>query len=201
MAVNNFIRFAESIIVKEDKRVVSVTIKPLIADCTGAIYYTDLQLQEGDKLTGYTPHTTTMLKNSQNPVRFHNGVVRSGDTVIIFNLSGIDPGAAHVDLGGTSSGLDCYIYPIQSMAAGSISLSQGAGSHGAAFPTAVNAGDELALKASTRQCLRNGNPTPKHGFYQYTAAYDSKHQVKLEDRKSARVYFEYKEMLEGEPRP
>ena len=39
------------------------------------------------------------------------------------------------------------------------------------------------------------------GFYQYTAAHDSKHQVKLEDRKSARVFFEYKEMMEGEPRP
>lgn len=201
MIINNFIRFAEPIKVKENKRVVSVTVKPLIADCTGAIYFTDLQIQEGDKLTGYTPHTTTMLRNSANPIRFHNGVVRSGDAVIIFNLSGISDGATHVDNGGTSSGLDCYIYPIQSMAAGSISLSQGAGSHSAIFPTAVNAGDELALKASTRQCLRNGSPTAKHGFYQYTAAYDSKHQVKLEDRKSARVYFEYREMLKGEERP
>jgi hypothetical protein len=48
--------------------------------------------------------------------------------------------------------------------------------------------------------LRNGNLTPKHGFYQYSAAYDSKHQVKLEDRKSARVYFEYTQMLETEVR-
>jgi len=200
MKVYNFIRFAEAIKPKSDKRVVSVTIRPLLADCTGSIYFTDLQLQEGDKLTGYTQHTTVMLRNPQNSVRFHNGVVRSGDTVIIFNLSGISEGATHIDLGGTSSGLDCYIYPIQSMAAGSVSLSQGEGSHEAVFPTVVNAGDELALKASTRQCLHNGIPTPKHGFYQYTAAQDSKHQVKLEDRKSARVYFEYREMLEGEPR-
>jgi len=55
MVTNNFIRFAEVIKLKEEKRIVNVTLRPLIADCTGEIYYTDLQLQEGDKLTGYTP--------------------------------------------------------------------------------------------------------------------------------------------------
>jgi hypothetical protein len=135
MKINNFIRFAEAIKVKEEKRVVSVTIRSLITNCTGAIYFTDLQLQEGDKLTGYTPHTSTMLHSSGNPPCFHNGVVRTAETVIVFNL------------GETSAGLDCYIYPIQSMAAGSIALSQGAGSHKAAFVSAANAGDEFALKA------------------------------------------------------
>ena len=188
MAIN-FIRFTETMKVKEEKRVVSVTVRPLIADCTGVICFTDLQLQEGDRLTGYSPHTTTMLRKSANTARYHNGIVRSGETIIIFNL------------GETSSGLDCYIYPIQAMAAESISLSQGAGSHHAQFISAANAGDEFSLKASTRQSLRNDSPTAKHGFYQYTAASDSKHQVKLEDRKSARVYFEYIEMLKGESCP
>lgn len=87
------------------------------------------------------------------------------------------------------------------MEAGSISLSQGAGSHKATFLAPANADDEFALLASKRQCLKNGAPTPKNGFFQYTAAYDSKHQVKLEDRKSARVYFEYHEMLKGDERP
>ena len=189
MIINNFIRFSESVKVKSDKRVVSITVCPLIDDCTGTIYFTDLQIQEGDKLTGYTPHSTTMLRESGNPVRYHNGVVRSAETVIIFNL------------GETSAGLDCYIYPLQSMEAGSVSLSQGGGSHLCRFTAAASAGDVLALKASARQCLKNGGSTPKHGFYQYTAASDSKHQVTLEDKKSARVYFEYKEMMEGEPRP
>jgi len=199
MAIN-FIRFTETVQVKENKRIVSLTIRPLIADCTGAIYFTDLQIQEGGLLTGYTPHTTTMLRNTPKPVHYHNGVVRSGDTIIIFNISGIGSGTNYSGIGGTSSGLDCYIYPIQDMEAGSISLSQGEGSHKATFLAEVEAGDEFALKASTRQCLRNGSPTPKEGFYQYTAAHDSKHQVKLEERKSARVYFEYKEMLVGEER-
>ena len=86
MVINNFIRFAEILKLKEEKRVVSMTIRPLITDCTGEIYYTDLQIQEGDKLTGYSPHTSTMLRNSPNPPRYHNGVVRTGDTIIIFNL-------------------------------------------------------------------------------------------------------------------
>jgi hypothetical protein len=186
MKINNFIRFSEAVKLKEAKRVVSVTVKPLIADCTGSVYFTDMQLQEGDKLTGYTSNTNTMLRKSSSPSRFHNGIVRTAETVIIFNL------------GKTSSGLDCYIYPLQPMSAGSICVSQGAGSHGAVFTSEANAGDEFALKASSRECLRNGSPTGKRGFYQYTSACDSKHQVKLEDRKSARLYFEYREMLEGE---
>ncbi|MDS1005612.1 hypothetical protein FDF18_03180 [Clostridium sporogenes] len=189
MQESNFIRFVEVIKVKSKKRVVSITVRPLITKSTGSIYFTDLQLQEGDKLTGYTPHTEAFLKHSPNPARFHNGVVRSGDTIIIFNL------------GETSSGLDCYIYPLQTMEAGSIQLSQGMGSHKVKFDSEAYPGDEFALKASTRECLRNGYPTPKHGFYQYTAATDSKHHVKLQDRKSARVYFEYKEMLKGDLRP
>ncbi|MGI6121369.1 MAG: hypothetical protein ACOYH0_03610 [Saccharofermentanales bacterium] len=187
--VANFIRFTETLKTKEEMRVVSITVRPVIADCTGTIWFTDLQAQEGDRLTGYTPHTSTMLRSSPNPPRYHNGVVRTGDTLIIFNL------------GETSSGLDCYIYPIQDMEAGSVALSQGAGSHKMCFLAAANAGDELALLSSTRECLKNGSPTPKQGFFQYSAAHDSKHQVQLQERKSARVYFEYREMLKGQDRP
>jgi hypothetical protein len=186
--INNFIRFSESIKTREDMRVVSVTIRPLISDCTGDIYFIDLQLQEGSRLTGYTPHTTTMLKNVENPPKYFNAVVRSGDTLVLHTS------------GGTTTGLDCYIYPNQAMKAGSIKLSQGAGSHEAVFLSSANAGDEFALLASRRRCLKNGNVTPKNGFYQYTAVHDDKHQVQLEKGKSARVYFEFKEMMEGDPR-
>jgi hypothetical protein len=185
MVVNNFIRFAEALKLKNDKRVVSVAITPTITDCTGTIYFTDIQFQEGDKLTGYEQHTTTMLVNSGNPPRYQNGVARGGETLVLFNT------------GGTSAGLDMYVYPKQSMVAGSIEVSQGAGSHKARFTAAASAGDEFALKATTRECLRNGSPTGKRGFFQYTAAYDSKHQVKVEAKKSARVYMEYTEMNES----
>ena len=189
MVINNFIRFAEVIKLKSDKRIVSVSVRPLIADCMGEIYYTDIQIQDGDKLTGYTPHSTTMLRNSGNAPRYQNGVVRGSATFCLFNT------------GETSAGLDVYLYPKQPMAAGSVEVSQGMGSHKCRFLSAVGAGDTLALKATTRECLRNGTPTQKDGFYQYTAAYDSNHLVTLEKGKSARVYYEYTEMMEGEPRP
>lgn len=93
--------------------------------------------------------------------------------------------------------MDCYLYPVQDMAAGSISVALGAGAHKAAFPAAVSAGDELALLASSRKCLLNGSPTEKRGFFQYTAAGDSKHPVTVEEHKSARLLFEFQEMQEG----
>ena len=185
-----FSRFAETIRLKSNNHVAGVTVTLKLSDCTGTIYFTDLQLQDGDQLTGYTVHTSKMLtKMKENgqpvPPRHYNGVVRTAETVILFNL------------GKTSAGLDCYIYPIQYMAAGSIEISQGMGAHKVRFLDSVNAGDELALKASTRQCIKNGSPTRKDGFYQYSAAWDSKYTVKLEERKSARVLFEFQEMQEG----
>lgn len=187
--VDNFIRFAEPITLREEKRVVRVTVRPLIRDCSGTIFFTDLQLQEGNKLSGYSPHTTTMLKKGGTPAKYFNGIIRGDDTVVIHTS------------GETSMGLDCYIYPVQAMDAGSIELACGAGSHKAQFLAAASPGDEFALIASQRQSLRNGSPTPKAGFYQYTAVHDSKHKIKLEPGKSARVYIEFREMKEGEPRP
>ena len=124
MAEIAFVRLAEVINRKQDMRVVSVTVKPTIADCSGTIYFTDLMLQEGPALTGYTPHTEPFLKKLRvdsevkAPVWF-NGVVRGEETVILFNL------------GETSAGLDVHIYPKSDMDGGSIELAQGQVHHGA----------------------------------------------------------------------
>ena len=174
MAEIAFIRLAEVINRKQDMRVVSVTVKPTIADCSGTIYFTDLMLQEGPALTGYTPHTEPFLKKLRvdgevkAPVWF-NGVVRGEETVILFNL------------GETSAGLDV----------------QGVGGQKVSFPNAVPAEADLALLASTRQCTKNGSPEKKEGFYQYSAAWDSKHKVTLPEGKTARVLFEMQEMQDG----
>lgn len=196
MTIDNFIRFSEVIKLRTDSRVASVTITPTITDCTGSVYFTDLQFQEGDKLTGYAQNTATMLGGA-NVTRWHNGVVRSGTTVIVFNTP---YSGSVVDLTAppaTSAGLDVTISPKQAMAAGAIEVSQGEGSHKCAFTAAANADDEFALKASTRECLKNGSATGKRGFFQYSAAYDSKHVVKLESKKSANVLFEYTTMIES----
>lgn len=185
-----FTRFAETLTCKEDARVVSVTVKPLVSDCTGRIWFTDLMMQEGDRLTGYVIHTETLMEKFREngeivPPRFYNGLVRSSGTVVVFNL------------GQTSAGLDIKVYPAQAMAAGSIELSLGSGAHKAKFLSAANAGDEFALLASHRACLRNGVTTRKYGFFQYSAAGDSKHPVKVEQGKSARLYIEFQEMQDG----
>lgn len=185
-----FTRFAETLTCKEDARVVSVTVKPLVSDCTGRIWFTDLMAQEGDRLTGYVIHTETLMKKYREngaivSPRFYNGLVRSSGTVVVFNL------------GQTSAGLDIKVYPVQAMAAGSIELTLGAGAHKAKFLSAANAGDEFALLASDRACLRNGAPTGKDGFFQYSTAGDSKHPVTVEKGKSARLYIEFQEMQDG----
>lgn len=54
-----------------------------------------------------------------------------------------------------------------------------------------------ARLASVRECTRNGITEPKEGFYQYSAAWDSKHRVNLETGKSARVLFELQQMTDG----
>ena len=98
----SFTRFAETIHGKEEKRVVSIPVELLLEDCTGTVYFTDIQAQEGDRLTGYTINTETMLQrfrqnNNIVPVRFYNGVVRTSETIILFNL------------GKASAGLDYHI--------------------------------------------------------------------------------------------
>lgn len=78
-----FIRLAEVVNKKQDKRVVSVSVIPTITDCSGSIWFTDLQLQEGSALTGYAPHMEICLKESENAPVWFNGVVRSEETVIL----------------------------------------------------------------------------------------------------------------------
>jgi len=185
-----FTRFTETITKKQDKRVVGITVKPTLIDCTGTVWFTDLMLQEGDKVTGFVINTETLLGKYDGDdaiagKRFYNGIVRSAATCIIFNL------------GSTAAGLDYKINPIQAMAAGSISLALGEGAHKATFKAASAAGDEFDLFASTRECLKNSTLTDKEGFFQYSAAGDSKHPITVEDKKSARIYVEFQEMQDG----
>lgn len=186
-----FVRLAEVINKKQNMRVVSVTVIPTITDCSGTIWITDLQLQEGAVLSGYAPHTETMLEKytedgaEKAPVWF-NGVVRSKETVILFNL------------GETSAPLDIHIYPKADMAAGTVKLSQGAGGQQVSFPDAMSAEDDVALLADSRVCTRNGAAFRKDGFFQYSAAWDSKHNVEVESGKTARLLFSLQEMQNGE---
>ena len=191
MGRSSFVRLAEVINKHQEKRVVSVTVKPTLTDCSGTLWITDLMLQEGMPVTGYTPQTkdgylAKWSGDSENEsFEWYNGIVRSEATVIMFNL------------GSTSAGLDIHLYPKSNLAAGSASFCQGVGGQRVSFPNALKAEDDLALLASTRECTKNGVPEKKEGFYQYSAAWDSHHNVKLEDGKSARVLFEIQQMQDG----
>ena len=188
MGRSSFVRLAEVINKHQEKRVVSVTVKPTLTDCSGTLWITDLMLQEGMPVTGYTPKTKDgyLAKwsgdDENESFAWYNGIVRSEATVILFNL------------GETSAGLDIHLYPKSNLAAGSVSLCQGVGGQRVSFPGVLKAEDDLALLASTRECTKNGVPEKKEGFYQYSAAWDSHHNVKLEDGKSARVLFEIQQM-------
>lgn len=181
----DFERFVEVVSKKEDKRVVNVTVRPFAADCEGNVWFTDLMLQEGDMLSGYTVSTDVCLKESENNPVWFNGVVRSEETIILLNL------------GGTSAGLDIHLYPKQRMDGGSVTLAQGVGGQKATFPFACNAGDDVALLASLRQCTRNGGKEKKYGFFQYSAAWDSKHIVSLPQGKSAQLLYSMQEIDDG----
>ncbi|MFA6728695.1 MAG: hypothetical protein WCS17_10845, partial [Prevotella sp.] len=141
-------------------------------------------------LNGYAPHTESSLQQLREngsikaPVWF-NGVVRSEETVILFNV------------GETSTGVDIHICPKATMAAGTVKLCQGVAAQKVSFPGAIAKDTDLALLASTRECTKDGVSEPKEGFYQYSAAWDSKHKVTLETGKSARVLFSMQEMQEG----
>ena len=183
--MKKFYRLSETINKKEDKRVVSVTIKPLLTDMSGTVWITDLMLQEGDRVTGFHPHTETMLQKEREgetikePV-WYNGIVRGQETLILFNL------------GKTSTGLDLKLYPKSDMEG--ITISQAAGGQRAYFPDALQKDDELSFSASERSTTKNGQPFQKEGFYSYSAAWDSKHNVELPQGKSARVLFTLQEM-------
>lgn len=142
-------------------------------------------LQEEPALTGYTPHTKKCLAESENDPVWFNGIVCSEETVILLNL------------GGTSAGLDIHVYPKQALAAGEMQLAQSVGGQRASFPFAVATDDDVAILASTQECTHNGNPAVKEGFYQYSAAWDSKHRVTLPLEKTARLLFSMQEMDDG----
>lgn len=182
-----FKRFTEALERKGTARVVSVTVKAVVYNCSGRFWFTDMMLQEGGCLTGYAVHTSEsaakLEKDGQTAVpRHYNGIVRNNATIIYPNT------------GTESTGLDVYLYPQQDI--GELSIAHQHGAHKAVFP-AVHGGDTLALLASSHQCLKNGNDTLKQGWFQYSTPGDNRHEVVLGDGKRANILVELQEMQEG----
>lgn len=181
-----FIRLAETVNKKKSGRVAGITVKIVVSNCEGKIWFTDIMLQEGKVLTGYSPKTETFLKKSANGEVWFNGVIRSENTIILPNL------------GGTSAGLDIHISPKTTIESGTLALAQGVGGQKVKFPNQIKKDDELALLSSTRNCTKNGTAEPKEGFYQYTAAWDSKHIVSIPNGKCVQALFSFTETDGGD---
>ncbi|MCL1801707.1 MAG: hypothetical protein FWG25_10165 [Promicromonosporaceae bacterium] len=58
--VGNWIRLAETIKPKRAARVVGITVRPVVADCEGAVWFTDLHCQDGESVSGYAVSTAEM---------------------------------------------------------------------------------------------------------------------------------------------
>lgn len=85
-----FIRFAGTINTHEEKKVAKATVNVILEDCTGTFYITDIMFQKGKWLTGYVVNNLELLQKNRvdgeiTPVRFFNGIVRSGVTAVITN--------------------------------------------------------------------------------------------------------------------
>ena len=175
-----FIRFAGTINTHEEKKVAKATVNVILEDCTGTFYITDIMFQEGKWLSGYVVNNLELLqKNRVNgeitPVRFFNGIVRSGVTAVI----------------------TYHIIPKDTMAAGDMSVAHNYGSHKLTLQSIFLEDDVVEINADARVATRNGSRIKADGFYSYSAAGDSKHQIKVKDRKSALVRMSFQEMAYG----
>jgi hypothetical protein len=178
-----FIRFSEALKLREkEKRVASATLTVTASDATGTVLVTDVMLQKGSYVSGYTPDTAEFTTPSQASHHF-NGVFRGRAAFVV-------PGS-----GSFPTALDITVQPKQATSA--VKAAMGVGSHRASFGGGAAKDDVLQLKASTREALKNGQPAEKRGFFSYIAVWDDHHIVEVDDRKGANVLFEFTETEEA----
>ena len=99
--------------------------------------------------------------------------------------------------GKVSTGLNYHIIPKDTMAAGDMSVAHSYGSHKLTLQSAFSEDDVVEINSDTRLVTTNGNRIKADGFYSYSAAGDSKLQIKVKDRKSALVRMSFQEMAYG----
>ena len=99
--------------------------------------------------------------------------------------------------GEVSAGLNYHIIPKDTMAAGDMSVAHNYGSHKLTLQSGFLEDDVVEINADARVATRNRSRIRADGFYSYSAAGDSKHQIKVKDRKSALVRMSFQEMAYG----
>lgn len=191
---------------EEGKKVDSIEIRATISDAVGSFSFTDIMLQEGRHLTGYSQNTREMLQklredSSPAQPKHYNAVVRGTKTLIIPNRGAywaVEPDAVIVP-----TALDFQIKHKENLPRG-IALGQDRLTRLFYFPGELDSSQELQIIGTERQVLFNGAPAQSfRGQFLYAAWGNPRfpatlqgleeEQETLRPEPSARVLIEFQE--------
>lgn len=174
---------------KQDKRVVNITVKPTVTDCTGSVWFTDLMLQEGDKVTGFVINSETFLENTMAMMlQTERGFITVSSAPLLPASSST---SAPLLLVLTTRSIRFRrwlpgVYRLRWVKVLIRQLSK----------------QRLLPVMNLTFCFYEGMPEERlcniqGRLFQYSAAGDSKHPITVADKKSARIYVEFQEMQDG----
>lgn len=157
---------------EEEKKVDSIEIRATISDAVGSFSFTDIMLQEGSHLTGYSQNTREMLQKlredgSPATPKHYNAVVRGTKTIITPNRGAywaVEPEAVIAP-----TALDFHIRAKENLPRG-IALGQDRLMRIFYFPGELAGNQELQIIGTDRQVLFNGAPAQSfRGQFLYAA--------------------------------
>jgi len=156
---------------EEGKRVASIRAQAVMSDAAGSFSFTDVMLQEGKHLTGYSQNSKEMLqklRENASPAqpKHYNAVVRGAKTLIVPNRGSywaVEPGAVIVP-----TALDFRLRAKENLSKG-ITLGQDRLTRLFYFPQVLANNQELELIGTERQVLQNGSPVQFKGRFLYAA--------------------------------
>lgn len=186
---------------EEAKRVASIRVNALMSDAAGSLLLTDVMLQEGKHLTGYSQNTKEMLQKlrengSPAQPKHYNAVVRGAKTIIIPNRGNY--WAVDIEAVIVPTAIDLRIRAKENLPIG-IALGQDRLTRLFYFPRALASNQELEVIGTERRVLQNGSPVHFKGQFMYAARGNPRFpvnlrgEVVLRPEPSARVLIELQE--------
>ena len=157
---------------EEGKRVASIRVDGVMSDAAGSFLFTDVMLQEGKHLTGYSQNTKEMLQKLREngapaQPKHYNAVVRGAKTLIVPNRGAywaVEPGAVIVP-----TALDFYLRAKENLSKG-IALGQDRLTRLFYFSQVLASNQELEIIGTARQVLFDGAPAQSFkGHFLYAA--------------------------------
>jgi len=147
--MDNYLRYARSAMAMSGGKVKKITVKLKIKDCTGILKVTDLMLQAGKVLTGWTCNTQEMLLRHRidginvDPPEHYNALLRGQNLIIIPNT------------GEATTGIDFKITALNPTT-GAINLATHYKTRAFNYPGLLQVGGTLEMKAATHDVLVGG---------------------------------------------